>query len=1456
MNTQLRRFLLLLVLLQSCLMQTVASAQEIVWLGDLSLARTRAQTDEQKILVVFDQPNCPWCVKLERETLTSPAVLRKLSGLTLVKLDITEHPELAAQYRILGVPHSLMLDSDNALLGEQSGFLPPEAYSAWIEETLNPDNRKSYHMPTEEADLQAWRELLREMGRDGSAGIRDKILSREPFPAKAMVELLWDEQLKIRLGALDVLELKAGTSFDYDPWVYPPNDAQYEALTKWEQWSGDDSAAHQNTGQVTIDLKRLTQNLIAGDERQILNATRILLSGGATVRKELRAFRLSQAALPEKAQRQLRKVEYAILLREIDAIAPVRTANALMFGSEDAQLEALRDLTNLGKRVLPIVQDFLASDNALVRETAIEAALAIDSFSMMDVVAAHLEEETNKNVIQTTLRALASVKTPAATKVLVNKLDSENEDVLIVALSSLAEQDAPFEADVLKPLLKDERWRVRARTLEVIQKRSLRVLTQDVRPLVEDEDSFVSKLALEIYTNNAGSEAVGLLEKYFQEDPTMRTSILASFASLRLALPESIHIQISSEEDTKVLLSYIPHLAMMDAKGVPVLLKLSRRDNMDIVASALEALAEGGIDNPLVRQRLIQALSEQEPRFARIILSNLEYRNENQYDNFGRPKKADGKKEAEMREAIRPWVTYQEDATIRHQAIVKLMLLGEADLGAEILENYDSLSSEDKNALVRKIGESTQSDAMPLLRRMLQDESQSMRQRIVSTLLSDLQNADAMEMVFSEVLSEESPLSFEDILGWEFFNMGSDLDNRDAVKAYIKWMNNFIKSDRVEANIVGLMMLSGQMEDRIAESLDAVALTERFLDSPDVFCRRAAWYALSQRDKTHFQKIMHRCVLDDSALVRMVAPVPFIEGFFQWENMLDSDTSYGSSSYAFYNYYGSGRTNDKGSYVKALNKLAEDADHRVRMFAFMALAEQGLSFDPQRLLDTVMAHEERHTQVNWVASYMVENYRKMDESYLPLLPLLQESYHSDDSLKPVYQYFSKFEGYEGPDPDASTSDSNLSRRNAGMFDSLFGGSSDADGPTVILLNEEESEETQEDTVLGEPESASTQAVAEGSLQAEQAKPYDPFAEAVELPEITVVFFSDPSCQDCAQVSRWLEEVGSAFPSLAVRKYNIRTVEAMRMNEALSQYFDLPTVERLVAPTIFTASGALVREEISPTRLRLLIQQSAQSGDTAWLDVYEQSEEVAGEHITERFKKMTLGVVLFAGLVDGINPCAFATIVFLLSYLQIARRGPRETLLAGAVYAVAVFATYFLIGLGFLEVLVQLDFTQTASFVLNIVMAALVFVIMVLTVRDAVLAFKGKAREMSLQLPDFLKNQIRKVIRENTRTRNILIGSFIMGVTVSLLELACTGQVYTPTILYVVQQDVERARALFYLAAYNFSFIAPLLIVLGATWFGLTSEKLQRFFQRHIVTAKVGMALFFMLLFALFTASLV
>jgi cytochrome c biogenesis protein CcdA len=308
---------------------------------------------------------------------------------------------------------------------------------------------------------------------------------------------------------------------------------------------------------------------------------------------------------------------------------------------------------------------------------------------------------------------------------------------------------------------------------------------------------------------------------------------------------------------------------------------------------------------------------------------------------------------------------------------------------------------------------------------------------------------------------------------------------------------------------------------------------------------------------------------------------------------------------------------------------------------------------------------------------------------------------------------------------------------------------------------------------------------------------------------------------------------------------------MILNEALCENFNVPTKLHLVTPAIFGAAGAIIKHEISAPSISTLIANSAGYDDEQWLNLRNDALKNAQHTITQRSKNTSIFFIIFAGFLDGINPCAFATIIFFLSYLQVTKRSPTEIMQIGIAFILGVFLAYFSLGLGMREIVTRITIFQKLSNIIDWLIAGFAFSIAIISIRDGILCLRGRMADMTLQLPSSLKTQIHSVIRKGSRQRRFIIAAFIIGIIISFLELACTGQVYLPTILYVLNTSPDKTLAITMLLVYNVAFIIPLTIIFGFAYSGIRSQTFINFMQKHAAIVKFITAAFFFILFILF-----
>jgi cytochrome c biogenesis protein CcdA len=335
------------------------------------------------------------------------------------------------------------------------------------------------------------------------------------------------------------------------------------------------------------------------------------------------------------------------------------------------------------------------------------------------------------------------------------------------------------------------------------------------------------------------------------------------------------------------------------------------------------------------------------------------------------------------------------------------------------------------------------------------------------------------------------------------------------------------------------------------------------------------------------------------------------------------------------------------------------------------------------------------------------------------------------------------------------------------------------------------------------------------------------------------------------VANLLNAVASRYPNLVVHEFDI--LDDVSLNLCLSEALGVPEDERHDAPAVFVGDSYLVDEAIRLDPLIEMVAQYAESGASPTWEACTGEEEVP--------PPPPWWMVIGSGLADGINPCAFATIIFFVSYLTLIESKGRDIILVGIAFTVAVFLSYLGFGFGLRQLLTDAMeiLGQVLRIVLYILTALVCAGLAVLSFSDYRKARRGRVKDMSLRLPDRLRRWINATIRRGMRSgadkgavaaplHRLILTSFVTGVVVSFIELTCTGQIYVPIILGLSHPDY-RWRALFSLIAYCLAFVVPLIVVFVVVYTGVSSRQLGTFLQRHTATVKLVTAFVFVVLAA-------
>lgn len=1479
----------------------------VTWTENLNGALARAGNELKPVLLVFYAPNCPWCVRLKTETLSEKEVLAALEGFICVSIDTSRDPATAQQFQVSGVPVTMILSGDGRIQSGVQGFRDKTAFLAFLEEYRQGGGKRE-GPPAElgrwlkalqggEVPASDWPGMVAGLGHKECRGkLHDALLARKPCPRREWVGLLQHPKLAVRLGAFELLEEVAGTGHGYDPWLEPA--ANREALERWQNWAAGASNEVQQLFSPLTDeqIAGYVRDLSSGDRDRATRAVRMLEQAGEAAIPALDAR--SPEVDGEDARRRIREVRYFLLLPDTLGTERARIAHRLVFGNQEERIRSLAAAAAAGERAVPVLADFLGDADPLIREAAVDNLIEAGKNAAFPYLSELLKTEKDEEVVHAVVRGAGNLKGPKAVELVGRYLSHANEDLVVAALVSLGRTKSITAANAVKESLKSPRWRVRAAALEAIGTLRATMVEDDVAACLNDPDAFVRRTAVMTLASLSAKKSAGKLEEIFARDDQLKGPIVAALRQMDKPVPPSFGPALK-DKDPDVLLSVLEALNGGGDDTLRLALPYVRHENTDVACAAIRVVARGGSKDAGARAALAQVLRGGDRSRVLAVFESYKMDDERhsysvfesgESEDFEEPvvappaggESAGGASDAltdvfaafstgssttappaaavtasppaaatgavpeavslqdlfgafapaggaptaaapsaggesaapsaaqpepapiadgDLVRAAEAYLGPKQEESLRYSAALMLMAMGKGTGVAYLVESIGSRTAEERLAIARRAGQCGGETTLPLIKLLLRDASADVRQTAASLCLGE----KAAESAVKELLTVA-------------FEPGSALSPADLFKESYEWYSA-VRRPLVRRLIgpAARQVLQAPGDKRYSDPQRVLALTllescwkdgdralaAAYCADAGPFVRRAAWYVIGRRQPDEFLEKLQTVARDTSEWVRAVVPAVYTpENALGWTIYFDAATAAeGVSSFSS----SAARKRLPKPVVETLTALSADPAPPVRMAAALALFANREKCDLRALKGMLDSMPD-----NRMAAYRI----------LSLVQQMPVSWLREQDTADVLALLDVVTEKTGGEDDS---------RLGGLRKQLVSGPTESAKPKIVSRKGEP----------GVPAGGKQATATAGSLSADGA-----------APKRMVLFFRNPGCPDCARVASLLRALRSEFTDMAVEELNIRKPEDARLNEALCERFEVPEAQRLTAPAIFCGAGCLIKGEITFEALGRMLAR-AEAAETEWRRVEEQELARADAALGGGYESMGWWIVVWAGLLDGINPCAFATIIFLLSYLQVTRRGPREILAVGAAFVAGVFIAYFLLGLGLVEVVVRLSLLRRIGAALNWGMAAFVAVVAVLSVWDGVLCLRGRMGDMVLQLPGALKARIHEAVRRSSRHRHFVAAAFAAGLAIAVLELACTGQVYLPTLLYMLKTGRDRAGAIGYLALYNAAFIVPLLVVFGGAYGGLRSERVTAWLQQRAAVVKFATAILFAALFALF-----
>ena len=180
-------------------------------------------------------------------------------------------------------------------------------------------------------------------------------------------------------------------------------------------------------------------------------------------------------------------------------------------------------------------------------------------------------------------------------------------------------------------------------------------------------------------------------------------------------------------------------------------------------------------------------------------------------------------------------------------------------------------------------------------------------------------------------------------------------------------------------------------------------------------------------------------------------------------------------------------------------------------------------------------------------------------------------------------------------------------------------------------------------------------------------------------------------------------------------------------------------------------------------------------------------------------KKFLPLLLITGLFDGLNPCAFAVLLFFIAFLYTIHRTKTHILKVGTIYILMIYLAYLGIGVGLLKAFMMIGVHHP----MGKIASWLVIVLGLINIKD----YFWYGKWFTLSTPKVSREFINRWIQKATIPATIVVG-FLVG----LCTFPCSGGPYV-AILGLLAAKTTYFVGMMYLLIYNVMFVLPLVVIL-------------------------------------------
>lgn len=346
---------------------------------------------------------------------------------------------------------------------------------------------------------------------------------------------------------------------------------------------------------------------------------------------------------------------------------------------------------------------------------------------------------------------------------------------------------------------------------------------------------------------------------------------------------------------------------------------------------------------------------------------------------------------------------------------------------------------------------------------------------------------------------------------------------------------------------------------------------------------------------------------------------------------------------------------------------------------------------------------------------------------------------------------------------------------------------------------------------------------------------------ISAKEVCIVYFYSSSCPHCANLEPFIDSIEDKYKKdIKLMRYDVTIPENMALYNKLcaSKNYEGKSIPLAAINDIILVGENDINASLENEILRGIAMDTKicpLEGMQCTAKENKTDNDPLIPQIGEKLEwQAILPLILLTGLADGINPCAFAVLLFIMAFLLQISSSKKRLVKVTTAYILALLSVNILLGILYYYTSIRAGYPE----LIRTIAISLALFTGLINIKDYFYYGKG----ITLKIPESSKKHIESLTKKASVPSALVLGSLV-----ALLEAPCSIPIYL-TVIEVLKGHGSSLLAIMpYILVYNFMFILPLVILASVIYYGGEAKALEKWRDSHKRTMKLMLGTILILL---------